>query len=192
MTKSFKALQQSTPLFGSNGAYVEALYERYLEEPESVPTSWRRYFRDVSTGNGEDTPWPHRRRPPKPGAHERSTTAGGRIGNDQHPAEGGPSSEKQAAVSRLIQVYSLRGHQIAELDPLGLQARHTPAVLKLDYLGLDQSDFDQEFFTGGFAGTGHERMTLQEILRATEADLLRQDRRRVCTHFQGPRAALVT
>ncbi|HEX5418362.1 MAG TPA: 2-oxoglutarate dehydrogenase E1 component, partial [Gammaproteobacteria bacterium] len=75
-----------------------------------------------------------------------------------------PASQKQAAVSRLIQAYSLRGHQIADLDPLGLWQRHVPAVLKLDYLGLDESDLDREFYTGGLAGTGHARMKLRDIL----------------------------
>src|SRR5690606_41004224 len=75
-----------------------------------------------------------------------------------------PASEKQAAVSRLIQVYSLRGHQTADLDPLGLWKRHTPAVLKLDFLGIEPADFDREFYTGGLAGTGHARMKLHDIL----------------------------
>src|SRR5690606_4548480 len=63
-----------------------------------------------------------------------------------------------------IQVYSLRGHQIADLDPLGLWKRHTPAVLKLDFLGIEPADFHREFYTGGLAGTGHARMKLQDIL----------------------------
>ena len=73
-------------------------------------------------------------------------------------------SEKQAAVSRLIQVYSLRGHQVADLDPLDLWERSTPAVMKLDFLGLDETDLDAEYFTGGLAGTGHTRMKLRDIL----------------------------
>ena len=73
-------------------------------------------------------------------------------------------SEKQAAVSRLIQVYSLRGHQVADLDPLNLWERSTPAVMKLDFLGLDETDLDAEYFTGGLAGTGHTRMKLRDIL----------------------------
>ena len=75
-----------------------------------------------------------------------------------------PAIEKQAAVSRLIQVYSLRGHQIADLDPLGLWDRPAPAVLSFDFLGLDESDLQREFSTGGLAGTGHTRMKLQDIL----------------------------
>ena len=39
------------------------------------------------------------------------------------PDESGPPTEKQASVSRLIQVCSLRGHQVADLDPLGLEER---------------------------------------------------------------------
>jgi 2-oxoglutarate dehydrogenase E1 component len=65
----------------------------------------------------------------------------------------------------LIQVYSLRGHQIADIDPLGIMDRHTPGVLKLDYLGLTESDMDTEFYTGGLAGTGGDRrMKLRDIL----------------------------
>jgi 2-oxoglutarate dehydrogenase E1 component len=42
--------------------------------------------------------------------------------------------------------------------------RRMPGVLKLDYLGLDESDMDTEFFTGGLASTGNERMKLRDIL----------------------------
>jgi 2-oxoglutarate dehydrogenase E1 component len=60
-------------------------------------------------------------------------------------------------------VYSLRGHQIADLDPLKLQDRAVPGVLKLDYLGLTEADMDEEYFTGGLAGTGNRRMKLRDI-----------------------------
>jgi 2-oxoglutarate dehydrogenase E1 component len=67
-------------------------------------------------------------------------------------------------VSRLIQVYSLRGHQIADLDPLGLWERPAPAVLTFEFLGLDETDLTREFSTGGLAGTGNARMKLSDIL----------------------------
>ena len=37
-------------------------------------------------------------------------------------------------------------------------------MLKLDYLGIEEGDLDEEFYTGGLAGTGHARMTLRDIL----------------------------
>ena len=161
MSDSLKEQYASTPLFGGNASAVEALYERYLEDPASVPAAWRDYFASLGS---PDTEVAHsvirdellqeardgrRRTTRAPGAGTRGAA---------------PSGEKQAAVSRLIQVYCLRGHQIADIDPLGLMHRPVPGVLKLDYLGLTEADMDTEFFTGGLAGRGNERMKLREIL----------------------------
>jgi 2-oxoglutarate dehydrogenase E1 component len=77
---------------------------------------------------------------------------------------GAPATEKQAAVSRLVQVWSLRGHQVADLDPLGLWERPTPNVMRLDYMGLDESDMDTEFYVGNFAGQQDVRMRLRDLL----------------------------
>ena len=49
------------------------------------------------------------------------------------------TSAKQAAVSRLIQIWTNRGHLVANLDPLGLMPRPRPRVLALDYFGLSDA-----------------------------------------------------
>ena len=162
MTTRLQKFYQSSPLQGANGAYVEALYEDYLEAPERVPEVWRRFFDGLDGAGADVAHGPivasigRRLRAPRR-AHGAAVAAAGRA-----PAQ--KSDRKQAAVSRLIQVYSLRGHQIADIDPLGLMDRHVPAVLKLDFLGLGEEDFDTEFYTGGFAGTGESRMKLRDIL----------------------------
>lgn len=168
MSQSLKDRYASSPLFGSNAPAVEAMYEQYLEQPDAVPQSWREYFHSLKEqGNGSE----HPALPETPHSPIRARLLEQAIaGNQGRPRATGQSgstiaaSEKHAAVSRLIQVYSLRGHQIADLDPLGLMDRHTPAVLKLDYLGLGESDMDSEFVTGGLAGTGNSRMKLRDIL----------------------------
>ncbi|MBN8281387.1 MAG: 2-oxoglutarate dehydrogenase E1 component, partial [Gammaproteobacteria bacterium] len=68
------------------------------------------------------------------------------------------------AVSRLIQVYSLRGHQIADLDPLGMQERPMPNVMRLEYAGLTDADLDTEFYVGNFGGRADVRMRLRDLL----------------------------
>src|SRR5690606_34056387 len=157
----FKQQLQSTPLQGANASFIEALYEAYLESPDDVPEVWRRFFESVGSEPDEIAHGPIREALGRRLAARPGIAAVARV---SAPADA-PASEKQAAVSRLIQVYSLRGHQIADLDPLGLWKRHTPAVLKLDFLGLEPSDFDREFYTGGLAGTGHNsRMKLHDIL----------------------------
>ena len=54
-------------------------------------------------------------------------------------AEAGVNA-KQAAVSRLIQIWTNRGHLVAKLDPLGLIERPRPQVLDLEYFGLGPAD----------------------------------------------------
>lgn len=136
------------------------LYEQYLEQPDAVSGGWREYFESLGDAGDEV-------------AHSvirekllREARSGRRPGRIVARAAGKSVSadEKQAAVSRLIQVYSLRGHQIATIDPLGLMERPMPGVLKLDYLGLTEADMDAEFFTGGLAGMGNDRMKLRDIL----------------------------
>ena len=159
MSNSIKEQLASTPLFGSNASAVEKLYEQYLEDPDSVPAGWREYFVDLGDPDNEVV-------------HSKiredllAEAAEGRRGVVRRRTQGKPttSGEKQAAVARLIQVYSLRGHQIADIDPLGLMDRRVPGVLKLDYLGLSEADMDTEFFTGGLAGSADERMKLRDIL----------------------------
>ena len=158
MSTVIKHQYATSHLQGANATYVEWLYEQYLAEPGSVPPEWRQYFGTLAAGTREVPHGPivqavtQRLRTRAPNAAVASTP------------NAAPPIEKQAAVSRLIQVYSLRGHQIADLDPLGMWERTAPAVLSFDFLGLDESDLTREFSTGGFAGTGHTRMKLQDIL----------------------------
>ena len=161
MGKTLDQQYQTTPLFGLNAAAVEALYERYLDEPDSVPAGWREYFRSLANGAPETAHGPIRQRLTE---RRNGQVLEGMTRVAAPGASVAAATEKQAAVSRLIQVYSLRGHQIADLDPLGLMQRKTPGVLKLDYLGLNDADMDTEFFTGGLAGTGNRRMKLRDIL----------------------------
>jgi 2-oxoglutarate dehydrogenase E1 component len=160
MSKSLQDQYASSPLYGSNAPAVEAMYEQYIRNPDTVPEGWRRYFRTLDDGQPEVAHEPIRQQLIK---HARTARTNGR-GQIAATAPSLPAGEKQAAVSRLIQIYSLRGHQIADIDPLGIMERHTPGVLKLDYLGLGESDMDSEFYVGGLAGGRNRRMKLRDIV----------------------------
>jgi 2-oxoglutarate dehydrogenase E1 component len=160
MGKSLKDRYATTPLFGGNAADVEALYEEFLHDSDSVPEGWRQFFRSLGDGQAEIPHGPIRER-----LLNQSHASGSTLSNVASVGTSVASATaKQAAVSRMIQVYSLRGHQIADLDPLGLVNRPVPGVLKLDYLGLTAEDMETEFFTGGLAGTADRRMKLRDIL----------------------------
>jgi len=160
MSSSLKEQYASMPLFGGNATAVEALYEQYLQDAGAVPSGWRNYFDTLGAPDTEIAHSPIREdllSEARSGGRRKTRKSSGK-------SAGSSSGEKQAAVSRLIQVYALRGHQIAKIDPLGLMDRPVPGVLRLDYLGLTEADMDTEFHTGGLAGTGDERMKLRDII----------------------------
>mgnify|MGYP000276808040 CR=1 FL=1 len=57
MAESFmERMRHSSHLDGNNLAYVEALYEEWLEDAERVPQSWRDYFAGLAaTGAARDS-----------------------------------------------------------------------------------------------------------------------------------------
>jgi 2-oxoglutarate decarboxylase len=70
--------------------------------------------------------------------------------------------EKQVHVQTLINMYRVRGHLIADLDPLRWKEPHTHPELDPATFGLTIWDLDREFFTDGVAGQAH--MTLGDLL----------------------------
>ncbi len=70
--------------------------------------------------------------------------------------------EKQMAVSTVIRLHRVRGHLIADLDPLRWKEPDMPVELDPATYGLTIWDLDREFLTGGLAG--RERMALGDIL----------------------------
>ena len=75
---------------------------------------------------------------------------------------------KEAAVLQLINAYRVRGHLIADLDPLGGEPSYHPELDPLRY-GLTIWDLDREFLTGSLGeaigeGAPKSVATLREIL----------------------------
>jgi 2-oxoglutarate decarboxylase len=90
---------------------------------------------------------------------------------DHHPSlAGSPAAredlEKQIGVLRLINRYRVRGHLIANLDPLGTHQLYHPELDPANF-GLTLWDFDREFATGGVGGLQHG--TLRQILSTLRA-----------------------
>src|ERR671910_420157 len=145
MSRSLRELYESSPFSSAQAPFLEAQYERWLQNPADVEPDWRKFFEQV--GGGPETP----RRVPRPLAG-RPTAIGEAV-----------DGEKQAAVSRLIQFFAHRGHLIADIDPLGLMQRPTPRVLEPAYVGLSEADMDQQFHTGSRTAGVEKQMTLREI-----------------------------
>ena len=85
---------------------------------------------------------------------------------------GEPSIEivKEAAVAQLVHAFRVRGHLMADLDPLGEEPEYNAELDPLTY-GLNIWDLDRHFYTGTLqhAFGGRKQATLREMV-----DCLRQ------------------
>ncbi|MCB1877245.1 MAG: 2-oxoglutarate dehydrogenase E1 component, partial [Chromatiales bacterium] len=156
MSALLDRLRASSALNGGNAAFIEALYESYLSNPESVSSAWRSYFDAMQ-------PAPDA---PADRAHEPIRQAFAKRVREHRrgPGEGiSPSAaEKQAAVLRLINAYRVRGHQYADLNPLHLRERPEIPDLDPSYHGLLDADRQRVFHTGSLFAD--DQLTLDEIL----------------------------
>ncbi|MDJ0652136.1 MAG: 2-oxoglutarate dehydrogenase E1 component [Simkaniaceae bacterium] len=106
----------------SNITYIEQLYTQYLENPESVDTSWQHFFEGMALGAILKGP----------------TTAG-----YQSP---------ELRVFRLIEAYRLFGHKTAAFNPMLETPVRVGDVeeLNLKKLGFKKEELSQNFPTCGF------------------------------------------
>ncbi len=78
------------------------------------------------------------------------------------PGETREQATKEAHVIALINAYRVRGHLIADIDPLHAMPVLYHPELDIETYGLTIWDLDREFITDGLAGT--DSATLREIL----------------------------
>ena len=158
----YQSLIESSSIQGGNAAYVEDLYEQYLNDPEAVDAEWRAYFRGVQGPTTVEVPHGPVRAKFEKLARERVSAAPAVAVTPDVRA-----LEKQAAVLRLINYYRVRGHQAARLDPLGLAP--VPAVPDLDpaFHGLGPEDMDTVFSTGSLAAEA--QLSLRDIIKLVKS-----------------------
>ena len=160
-------MRRTSHLSGGNVAYIEQMYERYLEDPDDVPETWRAHFEQLPRVDGVIAPdVPHA---PIRTHFEQL----GRSRNLARPATPPPSvsseqEQKQVRVLELISAYRHRGHKRANIDPLGLMERPATPVLDLAYHRLSEADLDTVFQTGSFF-FGQAQAPLRDIIGALEA-----------------------
>ena len=120
MSDLLKFFQDSSSLYGSNAWFVESLYERYLDDPESVEPTWQQKFQEIHNGAKYDTP----HSPIVERFAKLASKSQGRLAQLQGFTE--ESVKKQTAVTRLINHYRVRGHQLRQQSPRQAQREEAP------------------------------------------------------------------
>jgi 2-oxoglutarate dehydrogenase E1 component len=157
---------RSSHLGGQNAAYIEGLYENYLEDPSSVPEMWRSYFDTLPMLDGTigpDTPHStvvqHFERLGRNRLKARPEKVSTQISNEHET--------RQMRVQDLIAAYRHRGHKKANIDPLGMMERPPMPILELGYHHLSPAHLDETYQTGSFHyGDGSAK--LRDLVDALE------------------------
>ena len=154
-------LEQSSFLFGSNAAFLEALYARYQENPEAVEESWRSFFAELDEKGlkpaqlGRGPAW----RRDAGLRLENGELVGALTGQWQAKPDRKASDQDARAAAQesvraiqLIRAYRVVGHLAAELDPLKLTPRPALAQLDPNFYGFHEDDLDRPVFIDGVLG----------------------------------------
>jgi len=151
MKKSLmQQFQQNSYLADNNAAYIESLYDNYLENPKAVSEEWRKYFQSLSSGNSAaDISHQTIRQEFKSMAFQPKIVA-----------PNVDASPKQNAVDALIEAYRRFGHLNATTDPLGVETPVDPR-LELSHYQLTDADLNQTFDTKSLLDK--QRAPLKEI-----------------------------
>jgi 2-oxoglutarate dehydrogenase E1 component len=152
-------------LSGANAEFVAELYRRYLESAEAVDASWRQFFAEF--GDDPEALRAERQGPPwaKPLPPLNGETVTPAIAAKSAPVAAPEAIQEAATASiralQLIRAHRVRGHLLADLDPLGLEQRGYHPELDYRTYGFTEADLDREIFINNL---GRERATLREIM----------------------------
>ena len=163
-------LSDETQLSGLNAVYVEEIYERWVNSPSSVDESWQRFF----NGFGDN---PHAVREAigsASWAESSSRVVGAGVSTSQSHATQNNASEMVGrdlleSVSHdslraimMIRAYRVRGHLIADLDPLHQEPNKYHPELDPATYGFGPAEMDNEVFIDGVLGM--KKATIREII----------------------------
>ncbi len=146
--------------------FAESLYHQYIQDPDSVPERWRAYFAEAadtgqSNGRSLDGPtFPRRSLFNPPSAAGADSVVGGRLSE----------AALQERVDQLVRNYRVRGHRIANLDPLNQPGPH-PVELDPAHYGFTEHDLDRPCSTRSMRGPCVR--TLRETIESLRATYCR-------------------
>ncbi len=124
-------------LNAAHTAFFADLYDKYLQNPDSVEPSWRAFFQGFDFGlESAETETIYVE---TPGSGEKIAVP--------------ENLQKEFQVVKLIDGYRTRGHLFTKTNPVRERRKYTP-TLALENFGLSQADLNTVFSAGEILGLG--------------------------------------
>ncbi len=139
-------MDQFSYIANADTAVISDLYDAYLQDPNSVDTSWQSFFK----GFDFHASWAE--------ANGEGVAAGSSNG-----AVDKTVIQKEMSVISLIKAFRSRGHLLAKTNPVRPRKDRRPRLELKDY-ALSDADLDTVFQAGNFLGIG--AATLRKIMES--------------------------
>ena len=165
----------SSFLQGHNAEYVEQLHARYAQDPNAVDEAWQAFFRELgdsdsdATREAEGPSWARTDWPPIPNddltaALDGQWAAEPEVAGDKIRAKAAEKGVQvtDEAIKRavldsiralmIIRAYRIRGHLVADLDPLDMRETTMHPELDPKSYGFTEADLDRPIFIDNVLG----------------------------------------
>lgn len=152
-------------LSSNNAYYVEEMRRLWKQDASNVHPSWDTYFRGLDQGMRSEDAF---RMPPTLMP----------LPMDAPPIDpsfqAGENIDDYLKLQLLVRAYQVRGHRIAQLDPLRINQmtdETTPDELRIEHYGWSESDLSREMRLGpgllpNFTKAGVTKLTIGEVIDA--------------------------
>tara|TARA_B110000438_G_scaffold249277_1_gene252465 strand:- start:232 stop:876 length:645 start_codon:yes stop_codon:yes gene_type:complete len=168
--KNKRIFEKTSFLQGSNSPFIKELYIKYIQNPTTIPESWRTFFdgldedKEVVQKEILGPSWnPNKNSVLKKNFFEENKKEEINF-NIEKNSKKNHEKEKEQSVKAiaLIRAYRIRGHLIANLDPLGIMEREYLHELHPADHGFKKEDYNKKIYLGAYMDRGYG--TIKELL----------------------------
>ena len=157
-SKNLEFKQQSF-LNKSNSQFIEEMYVRFIENDPKLPDSWKKYFGDLNEDLNSVS-----KEIVGPSWSPKKISIDLKKNKRLEENLNGSEREKIDSIKAiaLIRAYRIRGHLIANLDPLGLMKREYLYELHPNDYGFKTEDFERKIYLDSYMDIGYA--SISEII----------------------------
>ena len=172
-SKNNTTYKKTSFLAGNNFEFINEFYADFLSDPSSLPESWRRFFEGLSeeqkliyndlNGPSWSPEKKIKKNTPRPSAEKSEKKLNGTNLDSVKLA-----TKDSVRAIMLIRAYRIRGHLVANLDPLSLQKKEEHPELKPETYGFTKKDYSRKIFLDGVLGLQYGDLSqILKILKKT-------------------------
>ena len=161
-------------LSGVNSEFINQFYSDYLLDPKSLPEGWRKFFDGLSEDeklvlndlNGPSWSPEKKIKNVNKFFSEKKIVADAEQDLSLNSVK--QASKDSVRAIMLIRAYRIRGHLIANLDPLSIQEKKEHPELKPETYGFKKEDYKRQIFLDGVLGLQYGDLNqILKILKKT-------------------------